>query len=171
MSCQQSLQCQVNYISTWSRPQERNDCASWECHKDLIIIFGKAMRSGSLMSLLRITLLVASLDAQAFQRDGTSSFSEGWYFISVPSPPPPLGLFPGGRSSYSSLPLVVICILLSSLQTPSPLLTYPPQPPFCPHNSFRSPMVEVEGMRMLDLQILRGQLLHTPGSLRTDQLI
>lgn len=111
---------------------------------------------------------------------GCPSFSEGWYFklfrgmvlhFCAFPPPPPLGLFPGGRSSYSSLPLVVICILLSSLQTPSPLLTYPPQPPFCPHNSFRSPMVEVEGMRMLDLQILRGQLLHTPGSLRTDQLI
>lgn len=118
MSCQQSLQCQVNYISTWSRPQERNDCASWECHKDLIIIFGKAMRSGSLMSLLRITLLVASLDAQAFQRDGTSSFSEGWYFISVPSPPPPAGPLSGWS----------VLLLLPALGSYLYSLVFPPNP-------------------------------------------
>lgn len=63
LSCQQFLQCQVNYISTWSGPEERNDFASWECQNDLIIIFGKAMRSGSVMSLLRMTLLIAFLDA------------------------------------------------------------------------------------------------------------
>lgn len=56
LSCQQSLQCQVNYISTWSGPEERNDSASRECQKDLIIIFGKAMKSGSVMSLQRISL-------------------------------------------------------------------------------------------------------------------
>ena len=56
------LQCQVNYISTWSGPGERNSSASRECQKDLIIIFGKAMKSDSVMSLQRITLLIASLD-------------------------------------------------------------------------------------------------------------
>lgn len=34
-------------------------------------MFGKAMRSGSVMSLLRITLLVAFQDAWAFQMTGT----------------------------------------------------------------------------------------------------
>lgn len=62
LSCQQLLQCQVNYINTWSGPGERNGSASWECQKDLIIIFGKAKKSGSVMSLLRITLLIVSLD-------------------------------------------------------------------------------------------------------------
>lgn len=62
LSCQQPLQCQVNYISTWSGPGERNGSASWECQKDLIIIFGKATRSGSVISLLRSTLLIAFLD-------------------------------------------------------------------------------------------------------------
>lgn len=84
LSCQQSLQCQVNYISTWSGPEERNNCASWECQKDLIIIFGKATRSGSVMSLLRIALLIAFLDVRAFQMNGTSfllwlSFFLGWF--------------------------------------------------------------------------------------------
>lgn len=62
LSCQQLLQCQVNYISTWSGAGERNGSAFWECQKDLIIIFGKATRSGSVMSLLRITLLIVFLD-------------------------------------------------------------------------------------------------------------
>lgn len=35
--------------------------------KDLIIIFGKAMKSDSVMSLERITPLIASLDVRAVQ--------------------------------------------------------------------------------------------------------
>lgn len=62
LSCQQPPQCQVNHISTWSGPGERNGTASWECQKELIITFGKAMKSGSVMSLLGITLLIAFLD-------------------------------------------------------------------------------------------------------------
>lgn len=62
LSCQQPLQCQINYISTWSGPGQRNGSASWECQRNTIIILGKAMRSGSVMSLLRIILLIAFLD-------------------------------------------------------------------------------------------------------------
>lgn len=125
LSCQQCLQCQVNYISTWSRPEERDDCASRECHKDLIIIFGKAMRSGSVMSLLRITLLVAFLDAWAFQSDGTS-------LLLCPSFL--LGLFPG--PSPPPCPGFAICIL-SKYHFPSP---------FCCYSSFHLLVLEVEGM-------------------------
>lgn len=102
----------------------------------LIITFGKAMRSGSLMSLLRIY--------PSSSISGCLSFSEEWHLISVPFSPPPPGLFPGGPQS--SPPLLTFCI---PVFPPNPLPTpnLPTQPLFRPHNSFHSPMVEVEGRR------------------------
>lgn len=68
LSCWQPPWCQINHISTWSGPGERTgSSASWECQKDPIITFGKARTSGSIMSLLRITLSIAFLDVWAFQ--------------------------------------------------------------------------------------------------------
>lgn len=108
-----SLQCQVNYISTWCGPEERNDSASRECQKDLIIIFGKAMRSGSVMSLLRIALLIAFLDVRAFQMNGASFLLWLSFF---------LGWFPSW-ASYSSLLLLwywfIFSLLSSFLALPS----------------------------------------------------
>nr|KAF6314795.1 hypothetical protein mMyoMyo1_008589 [Myotis myotis] len=70
LSCRQPPRCQINHISTWSGPGERSGSpASWECQKDPIIIFGKARKSGSVMSLLRITLSIAFLDVWAFQME------------------------------------------------------------------------------------------------------
>lgn len=60
LSTASAVSGQLHQHLAWTRG--RNGSASLECQKDLIIIFGKATRSGSIMSLLRITLLIAFLD-------------------------------------------------------------------------------------------------------------
>lgn len=129
LNCQQSLQCQVNYISTWSGPEERNNSASWECQKDLIIIFGKATRSGSVMSLLRIALLIAFLDVRAFQMNGTSFLQWLSFF------------WAGSQLSllfFHVLALGSLYIFSSVFLLPGPVTLSLPS---CTHSSFYSPLV------------------------------
>lgn len=144
-----SLQCQVNDISTWSRPEERHYCASWECRKDLVIIFGKAVRSGSLRNAIAKNDPFRSLS-------GCLSFLDGGRFISA-VPSFLLGCFPGGLPAPPH-PCFLICIFSCLPSRPSPVSPAP----FCPHHSFHSPMLEVERLRMLVLDMLRGRLVQHP---------
>lgn len=52
----------AHHVSTWSEPEDRAEPVSWEFQKDPIMISGKATGRGLVMSLLRITLLIAFLD-------------------------------------------------------------------------------------------------------------
>lgn len=83
---------------------------------------------------------------------GRLSFSEGWHFVSA-VPSFLLGSFPGGPPA-PPCPCFLICL---------DFLLSPPQPrfssPFCPHHSFHSPKLQVEGIRMLVPGMLGGWLI------------
>lgn len=83
---------------------------------------------------------------------GRLSFSEGWHFVSA-VPSFLLGSFPGGPPT-PACPCFLICL---------DFLLSPPQPrfssPFCPHHSFHSPKLQVEGLRMLVPGMLGGWLV------------